>query len=93
MYLSSFQKDLSRQFSKIVLYISRTASCSLYAPHHCLLKMVLQSHVEIKSVPPVPKANTNEGAATCRQVKIFTVSIMNTSHHEVTSCWFNANKT
>ncbi len=34
-------------------------------PH--LLKMVLQSYVEIKSVPSVPKANSYERTATCRQ--------------------------
>lgn len=29
--------------------------------------MVLQSHVEIKGVPSVPEANTDESAATCGQ--------------------------
>lgn len=63
MHLSSFQKYYSKQLS-IVLLLSRTESCLLNPPGCCLLEMVLQSHIEIEGIPPVPKANTYESTAT-----------------------------
>lgn len=53
------------QYSTV--YLKESILFSLKPPSHCLLEVVLQSHVEIKSVPSVPKANSYKSAATCRQ--------------------------
>lgn len=70
MHFSSFLKNYSMQLSAVLL-LSRTESCLLKPPGRCLLEMVLQSHIEIKGIPPVPKANTYESTATCRQDKTY----------------------
>lgn len=45
----------------------------LKPPSHCLLEMVLQRHVEIKSVPSVLKANSYESTAPCGQEVILQI--------------------
>lgn len=50
--------------SGFLFYIHHFTSLH-FTSHHRLLKMVLQSHVEIKRVPPVPEADADESTATC----------------------------
>lgn len=73
MLLTGLNVFLTLSVKVILLYSLRGEDIdrhfTLKPPSHCLLEMVLQSHVEIKSVPSVPEANSYESTATCgRQV-------------------------
>lgn len=39
----------------------------LLLPHHSLLKVILQSHVEVKRVSSVPEADADESTSTCER--------------------------